>query len=361
MNSNSNYVSTKLFVTLVILFISFLLSSCRDHPEYEKTTIGSEVKTAASPLQLEKMDLGDKLFAAERCYVFSDSILVIQNLKNSMKPFLEFYNLFTGELYKTAILRGNGPNELLDMISKNSNNYLLINGYVNDKYSRINVSDFVNSDNNVISFTPYSFECQSMDQWNNDLFIVENPYRFVNKQLRIKQNVPRLLFVGANSTIENNDLISAINVTRGNMLINKSIGKICYYSRSDATIELYDTLLNLKKAIIGPDQLKQEYSMSNGSLVFSNVITNSYLSACYNDSILLFAYEGREKNPMNNNAGDDNHYNIWLFMFDWDGNFVKSFVFDGKRVVCMSLTSTHTLYITCKESGSLNVYCANIE
>lgn len=343
----------------LIVLISLVLS-CTNNQKNNKTIIlEEETKTKAKEISLVPIDLGDRLTTAERCYVFSDTILVIQNLKNSNKPFLEFYNLVTMKLLKTAITRGNARNELLDMISKNSGDNLLINGYVNKKYSKINVPEYINRKDNSIQFVSYNIECQSMDIFKENTFIVENPYHFIDKQIGIYQDVPRLLMMEAEATIESDRNISAINVTRGNILINKNVGKICYYSKNEAVVEIYDTLLNLETVITGPDEIAPEYSISNNSIAFSGQVTRSYQASCFNDSMIVLAYEGRKFNPMNFTT--DNSYYVWLFMFDWNGNLINSYKMVGKNILCMSLSSDDSLYITCKESGYLKVYRASLE
>lgn len=342
----------------LIVLIALVLSCTNNQKDNKIIILEEGIKTKAKELTLVPMDLGDRLSTAERCYVFSDTILVVQNLKNSNKPFLEFYNLVTMELLRTAITRGNARNELLDMISKNSGDNLLINGYVNKKYSKINVPEYINRKENRIPFVSYNMECQSMDIFKDDTFIVENPYHFIDKRIGIVQDVPRLLKIEADATIESDKNISAINVTRGNILINNNVGKICYYSKNEAVVEFYDTLLNLETVISGPDQIAPEYSISNNSIVFTGQVTRSYQASCFNDSTIVLAYEGRKFNPMN--FMTENNYYVWLFMFDWNGNLIKSYKMVGKNILCMSFSSSDALYITCKESGNLVVYKASL-
>lgn len=347
-------------IAYTIILVSFALS-CTNNQMADKTILlGQEVKTNARELSLVPIELGNRLLTAERCYIFSDTILVVQNFKNSNKPFLEFYNYNTLELQKTAITRGNARNELLDMISKNSGDYLLINGYVNKNYSKINIPEFLNQKDNKISFVSYSMECQSMDILKGRTFIVENPYHFIDKQMGIKQDVPRLLMMDADATIKAGKNISAINVTRGNILINSNNGKICYYSKNEALVEFYDTSLNLETVISGPDHIYPEYSISDNFISFTGQVTRSYQSSCFNDSVIVLAYEGRKLNPLN--FATDNNYSVWFFMIDWNGNLLNSYkIKDGKNILCMSLSTDNSLYITCKESGSLQVYKTSLE
>ena len=267
----------KNFIKLCSFFLLFTVTSCSNKSNGD-VVINPSVKENAKPLTLKEVPTGEALDFARTCYVYDD-ILVVINYQNSNKHLLEFYNINTMELKKQAILRGNGPGELLLLLSHNYKDEL----HVEDasSYGKFNVVEFANNKDSKLEFVDYAFQSQQKYLLDNDKFLVVNPFRFVNKELGIEQDENRFIILDATDRLLPNGRIDAINVNIGGIMVNSKEKKICYYSYATAEIEIYDFDLNLIKTITGPDDLRPVYTR------FQNIVQNrtktltyAYTDAC---------------------------------------------------------------------------------
>ena len=350
----------KNFIRLCSFFLLFTVTSCSNKSNGD-VVINPSVKENAKPLTLKEVPTGEALDFAMGCYVYDD-VLVVTNYENSNKHLLEFYNINTMELKKQAILRGNGPGELLLLLSHNYKDEL----HVEDasSYGKFNVVEFANNKDSKLEFVDYAFQSQQKYLLDNDKFLVVNPFRFVNKELGIEQDENRFIILDATDRLLPNGRIDAINVNIGGIMVNSKEKKICYYSYATAEIEIYDFDLNLIKTITGPDDLRPGYTTLQNIMVnFTKTITEAYMDACYDDSYMYLAYNGRTIDAMEyiQNNGVMEKAESWVFKFDWDGNVIDVYkVSKEKEIVSLSVTKNGDLYLCCKEEGLIKLFKAEL-
>jgi hypothetical protein len=326
------------------------------------TKINRSFKDEAKNLNLQEVPTADVLEFAQSCFVFDD-IMVVQNRINSEKHLLEFVDLKTLQTKRKLFMRGNGPGELINLIVNNSGKYLLVDAFMNEKFARVNVADFLKDEDAEVDFKDYYFDCQGLDLLDDSHFLVVNPYRFINKKLKIKQDVPRFLKITADDDIDEPDMIDAINVNTGGMIINPSANRICYCSRTIPEIEIYDYDLNLIKTVKGPDKMKPAYSVTRQDMVtFSMEVPVAYTQFCYNDEYMYLAYEGRMLNAPDimRTGGKIEPADTWIFKLDWNGECKESFIIRDKKVQSMSITKDGILYLSCEDAGVLKLYKATL-
>ena len=350
----------KNFIKLCSFFLLFTVTSCSNKSNGD-VVINPSVKENAKPLTLKEVPTGEALDFAMGCYVYDD-VLVVTNYENSNKHLLEFYNINTMELKKQAILRGNGPGELLLLLSHNYKDEL----HVEDasSYGKFNVVEFANNKDSKLEFVDYAFQSQQKYLLDNDKFLVVNPFRFVNKELGIEQDENRFIILDATDRLLPNGRIDAINVNTGGIMVNSKEKKICYYSHDIAEIEIYDFDLNLIKTITGPDDLRPGYTTLQNIMVNrTKTLTYSYRCACYDDSYMYLAYDGRTIDAMEyiQNNGEMEKAESWVFKFDWDGNVIDVYkVSKEKEIVSLSVTKNGDLYLCCKEEGLIKLFKAEL-
>ena len=350
----------KNFIRLYSFFLLFTVTSCSNKSNGD-VVIKPSVKENAKPLTLKEVPTGEALDFAMGCYVYDD-VLVVTNYENSNKHLLEFYNINTMELKKQAILRGNGPGELLLLLSHNYKDEL----HVEDasSYGKFNVVEFANNKDSKLEFVDYALQSQQQYLLDNDKFLVVNPFRFVNKELGIEQDENRFIILDATDRLLPNELIDATRVNTGGIMVNSKEKKICYYSDATAEIEIYDFDLNLIKTITGPDDLRPEYTtLQNIVQSRTKTITEAYTYACYDDSYMYLAYYGRTIDTMEwiQNNGVMAKAESWVFKFDWDGNVIDVYkVSKEKEIVSLSVTKNGDLYLCCKEEGLIKLFKAEL-
>ena len=353
----------KNFIRLYSFFLLFTVTSCSNKSNGD-VVIKPSVKENAKPLTLKEVPTGEALDFARKCYVYDD-VLVVINYDNSNKHLLEFYNINTMELKKQAILRGNGPDELLLLLPRNYKDELHVDGGSSSgKLTQFNVVEFANNKDSKLEFVDYAFQSQRKYLLDNDKFLVVNPFRFVNKELGIEQDENRFIILDATDRLLPNGRIDAINVNTGGIMVNSKEKKICYYSDATAEIEIYDFDLNLIKTITGPDDLRPEYTTLQNIMVNrTKTITEAYRYACYDDSYMYLAYDGRTIDAMEyiQNNGVMEKAERWVFKFDWDGNMIDVYkVSKEKEIVSLSVTKNGDLYLCCKEEGLIKLFKAEL-
>ncbi len=348
----------------LLLLFSYILLSC-NQSLYDSNTeiiyIDENVKTESVLLNVDIIYTDTILETAKNCFVYSDSILVVQNIKGSKKAFIEFYNLRTQKKITEIIFRGNGPNELLNVIAWNAGNYLLIDGFVNHKFAKINVDNFIKEPSNKICFYPYTFHSQSMELLYDSIFLVENPYCLYLRRPKVAQKVPRLYYSNGDYEYNGNSMISAINVNIGDLLIKPDNTRIIYSSRRNPFIEMYNMDLSLMKVVKGPDSFDLDYRINGDMIQYVNGVPHSYMASCYNDSCIYMAYEGFVKKEYDNQEGNYTNNKTWFFKFDWNVNILKAFYVENIKVLSLSLGLNNTLYVGCKVDGELKLAKCSIQ
>ena len=352
----------KNFIRLCSFFLLFTVTSCSNKSNGD-VVIKPSVKENAKPLTLKEVPTGEALDFAEKCYLYND-ILVVLNYSNSNKHFLEFYDINTMELKKQAIMRGNGPEELIEIVCVNYDNHILVNGFMENKLAKIYVEDFVKDKNAKIDYIDYKSETQRQYLFDDNRFLVVNPYRFIDNKLNINQDENRFIILDAPDRLLPNGRISAFDVNIGGIMVNSKEKKICYYSYATAEIEIYDFDLNLIKTITGPDDLRPVYTrVQNIVQNRTKTITEAYTYACYDDSYMYLAYYGRTIDTMEwiQNNGVMAKAESWVFKFDWDGNVIDVYkVSKEKEIVSLSVTKNGDLYLCCKEEGLIKLFKAEL-
>ena len=343
-----------------IIAMYAIVSSAKSNKDGE-AWIEKSWKEKAKPLVLEKIGTKDLLEFAECCYVFDD-ILVVQNYVNSDRHLLEFVDMNTMKIQRQALMVGNGPGEVINAIIINSGKYLNVDDFMKSRFAKIDVAAYLNDKESVITFRDYSFDSQRLDFWKDGRYICINPYRFINKKLKINQNEPRFLLIDGNDDIPHkNGQVDATRINYGDILINEKSRKVCYVSHETPAIEFYDSALKHLSTLSGPDDLAPKYSVKNNNVDYDGDFVQGYIGSCYNDNNIWLAYQGRMLNltELLKNNGNVENADTYIFKLDWDGNIKDSFlVRKDKKIKSMSIGPDGQLYLACEVEGILRLFKA---
>ena len=343
-----------------IIAMYAIVSSAKSNKDGE-AWIEKSWKENAKPLVLEEIGTKDLLEFAECCYVFDD-ILVVQNYVNSDRHLLEFVDMNTMKIQRQALMVGNGPGEVINAIIINSGKYLNVDDFMKSRFAKIDVTAYLNDKESVITFRDYSFDSQRLDLWDEERFICINPYRFINKKLKINQDEPRFLLVDGNDDIPHkNGQVDATRINYGDILINEKSRKVCYVSHETPAIEFYDSALKHLSTLSGPDDLAPKYSVKNNNVDYDGDFVQGYIGSCYNDNDIWLAYQGRMLNltELLKNNGNVENADTYIFKLDWDGNIKDSFlVRKDKKIKSMSIGPDGQLYLACEVEGILKLFKA---
>ena len=349
----------------VCIFAMLALTSAAKTSKKSEVRIEKSWKKNAKPLAFEEIDTKDLLEFAESCDVFGN-ILVVENYNNSGKYLLEFVDMNTMNIKKQALLRGNGPGEVTFAIIYNSGKYLIVDASQNDKFARIDVAEYMKSQDSRIHFRNYGFFSQAMGIWDDEHFITVNPYKFYSKAMNIDQNdEPRFLIIKDSDDIpEKKGLFEALDPSAGKLMINHQKKRICFALNAFSIVEFYDFDLNPLKTLTGPDDMDAKFQKIGNYIRYDQSgIPHAYSNYCYDDSNIYLAYEGQMLNPMEilMNDGKIENVDTYIFKLDWDGNIKGSFiVHKDKKIKSMSIGPKGELYLACEVEGILKLFKARM-
>lgn len=316
---------------MIITGCSILYCSCTLDKNKDEFFLDKKIKSDAKILHIDTISFFKDLIYARDFLVYQDSILIVRNRKYTDVYFLELYNLKQNCLLKQMFRLGNGPNELLSANFYLNKNTLTIIDVIQDKAVFVNIDSVLQNPSYKVSpirYFPYS---PIAVQYKENQLLVENPNCFKDKKLGIDYKAPRFIIHNINDiyTDKNNYPYYTWNVTTsGQLITNYHKNRIIYGEANLPIVEIYDTNLNLLKKIQGPDNLQPNYRIisnedgPNEILFKKGYIPYSYLSFCTGDNFFYLIYMGDYYLVGKKELEE---YPLWIFQFDWDGNFKDSY------------------------------------
>jgi hypothetical protein len=308
---------------LIIGVIGCLIYSCK-HNEKDNFSLQENIKTNLKYLKIDTIALPELIYA-ESFLVYHDSVLIVLNKKHVNGFFIEFYDLIQHKLINKFYRLGNGPNEILSAFVALNDNLLTINDYVKGQVAFLNLdSVLVNPSYISLPIRHFTTSPTVSQYYKTNQLIIENTNCFVDDELKINNNAPRFIVTNKRSAYveRSNFKYSTRNVAAdGDIITNYAFNKIIYTYMHKPIIEIYNNDLKLIKRIFGPDKMLTQYRIVDNEIIFNRRIPYTYLDFCTNKDHFFVTYMG-DFLVDGKNMED---YPLWIFKFDWNGNFVDSY------------------------------------
>lgn len=310
------------------------------------------VLTSAIPLTGETMNF-DFPVTAVNIFIVNDSLAVVHNAEQTDRRLVEIYNLNSGALAWEYFSKGNGPEEILMGRSGMFNDTLLLEDFMRDRFVMVPVDRIVSGESFKPEFHNYSVITPRFIPFKGKLLAI-NPNRFIDKHAGINNDGNRFILTDSSfSYQESRDYqYETSNVTNGNILVSYENDRVIYYSANQPLIEVYDTDLNLLRTISGPElPTKPELSLIGPMVIYSNGQPYAYTRSCSNSKHVYIAYIGEFSTAEKKH----DEYDTRIFKFDWNGNFIDSYLIDI-YVTGLSLSEDGgTLYVFGREHDGTDV------
>jgi len=247
------------------------------------------------------------------------------NKKHTNGYFIELYDLSHHKLINKFYRLGNGPNEILSAFVALNRNLLTINDYVKGQVAFLNLDSVLVNPSYISQPIRHFTSSPTVSQYYKpNQLIIENTNCFVDDELGINNNAPRFIITNKGSAYveKSNFKYSSRNVAAdGDIIINYPFNKIIYTYMHKPIIEIYDNDLKLIKRILGPDKMVTQYRIVDNEIIFNRRIPYTYLDFCTNKDYFFVTYMG----DFLVNGKNMEDYPLWIFKFDWNGNFVDSY------------------------------------
>lgn len=321
--------------------------SCERHKTndvYEKIELDKQVKSHAIKLEGQEVDLGTEYLYASRYMVYRDTILILCNKDNNEVKLLELYNMNNGELINSYFRKGRGPGELISSKYTLNEDLLVIDDFQNDWVAFMHLDSALIDPEYIPKLQKYNYQSLTIMEDKNGKILILNPYCFKDDVAKIDNNAPRFIITEDNEkATKNRYKYNTYNVVDGYIIANYEKDRVVFASMTaPPTIEIYDGDLNKLKELSGPENFEVKYHIEDKWVSYYGGTPISYYGSTLNDENFFVLYYGKI-------MGVDGKMNKWkpyLFVFDWEGNFQKSYLLD-RYVYCLSISQDGSiLYAT---------------
>lgn len=312
-------------------------------------TLEENILKNTNYLQIDTIGVFENLIYAKEYLVYRDSVLIVINNRHEDVCFVEFYNLNSKKLISRLYELGDGPKEMLSAKVCLNKNILYVNDYVKSQVAFVNVDSLLCDS---IYFV-YPIRHQVMGSPTavpyRNVFLLENPYCFKNRKLGIEQKASRFIVTDGKVPYEEKNKYEYYTrnvAVNGSIITNSIKNRIFYTNAYNSSIEVYDENLNLLKIITGPVFLDADYSIMKGEtsreVAFKRKIPYAYFDYCVDEDYVYLTYMG----DFLTKGKKLKDYSNWIFKFDWNGNFIRSY-FVGSYILSISKgNANNTLYVT---------------
>lgn len=342
--------SIRLYHLYVGIFFLFLTGCTSDNEKtVPETHLDKNILTDGQTIRTDTLNFPDTLIYAKEFLVYQDSILIAVNNKHKDGYFIEFYKLPDIRPITRLYRLGDGPDEMLSAKTDLNGNKLIVNDYIKSQVAVVNIDSILSSSTYSVSPARHQAAGSPTAVPYKDIFLLENPYSFIDKDAGIVQNEPRFIITdGKQPYIEKEYKYYTRNVAvNGRIIVNEAKNRIIYANMYKSSIEIYDMELNLLRKIEGPIELKPQYAIEgneNGmyNVSFREHIPYAYLDYYADESHFYLSYVG---NVLGKGQNIKNLPN-WIFKFDWNGNFIKSYPTNCYVLSFTRSKTEKTFYIT---------------
>jgi len=307
----------------LMIFITIIAYSCKDISK--ENELPRNVKEKSEVLLSDTIRFEKDFELAKEFFVYNDSVLIVLNRKYENTNFIEIYELKNLKLIGSFFRLGSGPDEMLSALAVLNENLLIVSDYVKNAIGVVNIDSVLN--NPTYRVTPYRHYLESpsiVPFFEGNKLVAENSKSFKDEDLGVDTKLPRLLLIDKHARFIDTQKTEYYtrNVTcDGDIITNKKTKRIVYSYMCKPLLEFYDENLNLIKSIKGPDKLPAKYRIENKEIIFDGVVPYTYLNFCSNNNNFWVTYIG----DYLTNGKRMEDFPIWIFEFDWNGNFIKSY------------------------------------
>ncbi len=327
-------IKTNNMRTIIIISLCAILYSCGS-TKNTTITIQESAKENAICLDNHQTLIGKY---NEECavYVYKDSTIIqisISEPENGKKH-LNIYKIGNSEPIRSLFTHGRFDSDFLTSMPFIYSDTLVIQDIIREQIAVLSIPELISSP----EYTPTIVEsniCTNSILPYRGKFLYLSPYWMNNPPDKYKNEIGDKFLLTDDEFNEIGEIkrLETLSVTRGMFAVNHKKDRILFFDNYMDIIEIYDYNLHLIKKVVGPDNIQPEYEIGdcNNSLV-ANIIKNGYdtylMGTISSNKDYVFAtYKGKSEDR------------IYIFKFDWNGNFIKSYFTQlGKEVISASVS-----------------------
>ena len=335
---------------VVNTFLALFIVACSNNINKDVYYLNEVVKhRAISLIGGDTIKVTGENYKAYTQHVYNDSVLIVRNSRRigAGESFLELRKVSDNTLIKELFPKGNGPGEFLSFqLQLMNGETICVLDAVKRERVFINVDSLINSKEYKIKQYKTEIENNLYGPWmiNGKLFY-QNSYVYKNPSIDVDVKGKRLIFqeeVGAYLSYKQEYVYETFNVSQGAVITNGS-DRILFFPSQQTFYEVYDSNLNLLKRVEGFDDLDSQKFLFEGdennlTIVFNRTYPSAYEGVCCSKKFVYALYEG----VITDATSDVQTSSVYIFKFDWDGNFVQSYSLDC-YVSCISISNDDSI------------------
>lgn len=339
------------YVTAGLLaFVIF--AGCHNKAKDNESVIPKDVKNKAEYLVGEEIALAKEHIYASRYMIYKDSILIVGNRDNSEITYLEMYNMNTDSLISSYFLKGRGPGELLSAQFSLDEDFIIVKDFQKKQVAFIPLELALTDSSFVPHLVDYKFKTQSirLTKDGNGMLAL-NPYGYYDPVNKVgNEDASRFVIWDFNNPVTMAQYkYDVFNMTGISVQTNYDRDRVFFASWTSATVEIYDGNLNLLKRTVGPDRFELKYMVDETSIDFLGETPVTYYDSCTTKEKVFLIYYGESLN-----AGTKmQEWRPYIFVFDWDGNFEKSYKLDRYSYCITASQDDKVIYATAYDDNGI--------
>lgn len=333
-----------IYFLLISISIGSLLFSCsKNRSGIDTIILTTSFEESSRPVSSTHINLEKEFIYAKQYYIYNDSILIVVNKPSRENKFIELWNMKGHNIVGSYFTLGNGPGEMLLVQARLDGNTLIVRDIQKGQVSFLEIDSILFNDNYEVKVIKHEMMTPDInrDQFGN--LIYENPFCFTNKEYSIDNDVNSRFLIGDESFQDksiNNYRFNTFNISQGILVSKSDKSKYFHCSYYHPYIEIYDkNLMMLRKIIIDDDDLKkQEFITTNSenssftNVAFSTTIPYAFRGICASENYVFVSYIGKLYAPTLADLTSPYPKSIntsYIMKFDWDGNLIDSYKYDG--------------------------------
>lgn len=336
----------RIFVIVTLIASSLLiLAGCGNTGVVKEEVLGQDVKETALRISPDAVyELPDSLYSYYA--IVCDGRYAVCAMETDDYS-AEVFDLRTGEVSGRFLHYGNGPQEVLFPQYYMNGDTLYVNDVSKKKLYAVPARTLPEA--SIATTYDVEFMSSSILPYKGQLLAL-NPYYFKNDKMGI-DNGERMLFLsdGKEKPYDESKMF-AMNVVQGKLLYSSDSETIVYADGTEPLVVFFDSGLEPFKTVRGPVDYDVKYIEAAGELAFVGTACTSYLSACADDRYVYLLYEGQERSVSDDDVDwEHSDHDQYVFQFDWEGNFVESYVLEGVTFALTQLsagTEPGTLFVS---------------
>jgi len=342
-----------------VYFISLLFAGCTMSENYVEYSFSHSDFSQTINLKGSTVEVGE-MMNPDDMFLVCDTLILASNDDPAQREKLQLFSLITGKRISSFGAKGHARNELVSCgikIPFSSSDIFYIDDITQSRYWECSIDSLVNGRNPILNIFDYSKDVISI--LPIDTTYIGFNFWYLNDS-RYNNGIEHA--IGEYEMKESNDRNRSIkyssfvaNVTGGVMVRNPHNNDIWVAYNHDNLIEIYDSSLQLKRKMMGPDNVHRYFTTERVKNKDFVLFEKDKHVGCYYAAVATERHVYLLYRNINNVPFPRKPQPVEIFKINWNGELLCNYQLD-RYAYCISIDSEERfLYAACVNPNSNDV------